>query len=218
MQERKKEIRVQLECQLNPKELEEAGQQLARFSNDKTAAMDRKKSFNAQIAGEIKEAEAKIQQYARMVSEKKEYREVLVKITYDFKAGKKHFTRTDTNERYKSLPIEPDEQQEALPLKDGKGNTVKGKFGVVEGKKAGEEKKDGKKSPTPSAGKSSDKEGAVGHELKRAAGAAGMVQCKTEGCKTFFKPEFPEQTHCSACIAKSKAAGQGPKPEGEKKA
>jgi hypothetical protein len=44
-----------------------------------------------------------------------------------------------------------------------------------------------------------------------------MVQCKTEGCKTFFKPTFEGQAYCSDCIAKSKAAGQGEKPEAGKK-
>lgn len=144
-------IKVNLEVKLSDKELKVKARELVEVIRNRDSLEDNKKAFNSQIKANIDEATANVNKLGSIIDTEKEFREVDVRVDYDWKHGTKSFIRLDTNKSYKTETIPEHEQQQELKLKEKKKAEAKKDAGKKDkkepGKKEPEKKEKGKKAP-----------------------------------------------------------------------
>lgn len=113
---RKENDVMYLEVELTPDELRECSNLMADAWRKKNQAEEKLASTSKMIKSEISEAEARISKYAEMVNARKEYRDVEVRIEWNFDAKTKTFIRVDTNAIVKTVAISDSELQEELEI------------------------------------------------------------------------------------------------------
>jgi len=118
-------ITEKLEKKFTREEKEELTQELVQKMTELGDKRDEQKEKVAHLNGQIKTLEKDIKRLARCVKTGSEIQSVEVEITKDYEKGEKRFMRLDTNEVYKTVPMDYSEltagRQKPLPLDEPNG-------------------------------------------------------------------------------------------------
>lgn len=108
----RKEVIVQtLPCVLTREELEDRSRRLAAAVQSQAELEKEKKAINDQLKARETAFDAEITNMSGQITSGKEYRQVECSWEFDWKAGVKTFTRTDTGEKLNTQRITEDERQ-----------------------------------------------------------------------------------------------------------
>lgn len=107
-------VTEELSCALNDVEWNNRAQELADAHKKTEAEKQRKKDVSAEINADVKAAEARESKLANVVATRREQREVVVEVTYDYQKGIVSKTRTDTKEVISTRDMTTMERQESL--------------------------------------------------------------------------------------------------------
>ena len=107
-------ISMELSCELNDVEWQNRARDLADAHKKTEAQKQRKKDVMAELNADLKVAETQETKLANIVATKREQREVIVEVVYDYVAGFVINTRTDTNEVISRREMTTNERQSAL--------------------------------------------------------------------------------------------------------
>jgi hypothetical protein len=105
-----------LKCDFSSKEIEIFADDLSRKIGELELKRLSKKDVIKSIDSEIAKTEVEISSLATRVKDKYEYRMVDAEIIFDYEAKVKRFTRIDTGEVYKTIPLGDDELQIGIPI------------------------------------------------------------------------------------------------------
>lgn len=108
-----KETRV-LKCELTEKEVQIAGQELARTLDELESLDDRLKEIKADFKAQIESKEAASKVQRNLVRNKYDYRGVTCTKTMDYKAGSVLVVRDDTDSIVVSRKMSPEERQQTM--------------------------------------------------------------------------------------------------------
>lgn len=103
-----------LECKLTTEELRRCSKSLAESIQRRVEVEARMEAFRTQVKADMAEIDAIIGKMTSMVNTEKEFRDVHVETTYDFKRGIKTTVRKDTGEVAKTEAIKEEERQGEL--------------------------------------------------------------------------------------------------------
>ena len=112
------ETTMMLQCQLTDQEILKLANEGSSLHVSIIQKESDLKSVINQFKAEIETYKSRLNLIQSCISSKKETRNVIVKIKYDWKEGLKHFIRTDTLEEIKLEPIEAHEKQTEMRLDD----------------------------------------------------------------------------------------------------
>ena len=127
-------IKEELSCQLNDVEWQNRARELADAQEHYEREEQRKKDVMKQLNADLAVAKGKVSKLANVVATKREQREVVVEVKYDYELGTVTKTRTDTNEVISEREITDQERQSELELHDAND--------VIEGARAEEDFED----------------------------------------------------------------------------
>lgn len=115
-------ISMELSCELNDVEWQNRARDLADAHKKTEAQKQRKKDVMADLNADLKMAETFETKLANVVATKREQRDVIVEVVYDYVAGFVINTRTDTNEVISRREMTTNERQSALFDYEGEQN------------------------------------------------------------------------------------------------
>lgn len=115
-------ISMELSCELNDVEWQNRARDLADAHKKTEAQKQRKKDVMADLNADLKMAETFETKLANVVATKREQRDVIVEVVYDYVAGFVINTRTDTNEVISRREMTTNERQSALFDHEGEQN------------------------------------------------------------------------------------------------
>lgn len=104
-------IKESLSCDLNDVEWQNRARELADAHRRTEAEKQNKKDVMAELNAEVKMAEAQESKLANIVATRREQREVIVEVKYDYDLGIVTRVRTDTNEVISERELTDDEKQ-----------------------------------------------------------------------------------------------------------
>lgn len=108
----------ELSCELNQVEWQTRAQELADAHKTTESEKQRKKDIAAEINADVKAAEARESKLATVVATRREQREVVVEVVYNYDEGIVTKTRTDTHEEISRRDMTTQEKQSELDLTD----------------------------------------------------------------------------------------------------
>lgn len=115
-------VSIELSCELNDVEWQNRARELADAHKKTESQKQRKKDVMADLNADLKMAETQETKLANIVATKREQREVIVEVVYDYVAGFVTNTRTDTNEVISRREMTTNERQSALFDHEGEQN------------------------------------------------------------------------------------------------
>lgn len=105
---------MNLPVKLTHEELDQRRDKIASLIHNKTCVEIEKKTASDVFNKRLKEIDTDIQQQAREIRERAEYREVLVSRETDYKLGVEQVIREDTGEPVDSRPLKSEERQMSI--------------------------------------------------------------------------------------------------------
>lgn len=107
-------ITEELSCELNDVEWDNRAREMAEAQEKAEAEEQRKKDVMKQLNADVATAKAKVSKLANIVATKREQRDVVVDVKYDYSKGVVTHTRTDTGQVIKNREMTTMERQGGL--------------------------------------------------------------------------------------------------------
>lgn len=111
-------LKEELSCELNDVEWQNRARELADAHRETEVQKQRKKDIGKELTADVSVAEGKETKLANIVSTRREMREVVVEVKYDYELGKVTKIRTDTDELISEREMTDDERHEQMELVD----------------------------------------------------------------------------------------------------
>lgn len=107
-------VSEELSCQLTELEWQNRANEMAAAQEKAEAEEQRKKDVTKQLGADLAVAKGRVSKLANIVATRREQREVIVEVVYDYEKGLVVKTRTDLNEVISSREMTTTERQSGL--------------------------------------------------------------------------------------------------------
>lgn len=107
-------VTEELSCELNQVEWDNRAREMAEAQEKAEAEEQRKKDVTKQLNADVAVAKNKVSKFANIVATRREQRDVIVEVKYDYEKGMVTKIRTDTNETIHSREMTTTERQGGL--------------------------------------------------------------------------------------------------------
>jgi hypothetical protein len=107
-------VSEELSCELNQVEWDNRAREMAEAQEKAEAEEQRKKDVTKQLNADVAVAKNKVSKYANIVATRREQRDVIVEVVYNYEKGVVTKVRTDTNETIHTREMTTTERQGGL--------------------------------------------------------------------------------------------------------